>query len=61
MASKNAQTRTICLSSVRGPEVLMHKGADTDIVLKDQHASDEKYNFETLQATTKILGQRLIV
>jgi DNA mismatch repair protein PMS2 len=26
----------------------------------DQHASDEKYNFETLQTVTKIQSQRLI-
>ncbi|KAG8921115.1 hypothetical protein FRC01_000410, partial [Tulasnella sp. 417] len=31
-----------------------------DLFLIDQHASDEKYNFETLQATTKIQSQQLI-
>ncbi|KAG8906774.1 hypothetical protein FRB99_006151 [Tulasnella sp. 403] len=30
-----------------------------DLFLIDQHAADEKYNFETLQATTKIQSQRL--
>ncbi|ORZ00692.1 hypothetical protein BCR43DRAFT_452802 [Syncephalastrum racemosum] len=30
-----------------------------DLFVIDQHASDEKYNFETLQATTIIQGQRL--
>lgn len=31
-----------------------------DISIADQHAADEKYNFETLQAITKIQSQRLI-
>ncbi|KIO28267.1 hypothetical protein M407DRAFT_72025 [Tulasnella calospora MUT 4182] len=31
-----------------------------DLFLIDQHASDEKYNFETLQTTTKIQSQQLI-
>ncbi|WVQ82773.1 hypothetical protein IAT38_004905 [Cryptococcus sp. DSM 104549] len=31
-----------------------------DLFIIDQHASDEKYNFETLQQTTKIKGQALI-
>ena len=33
---------------------------DADLFIIDQHASDEKYNFETLQRTTRIKGQRLI-
>ncbi|KAF7730316.1 Mismatch repair endonuclease pms2, partial [Apophysomyces ossiformis] len=33
---------------------------DHDLFIIDQHASDEKYNFETLQQTTRIEGQRLI-
>ncbi|KAI9244490.1 hypothetical protein BDA99DRAFT_296596 [Phascolomyces articulosus] len=33
---------------------------DDDLFIVDQHASDEKYNFETLQLTTIIDGQRLI-
>ncbi|PWY98544.1 DNA mismatch repair protein MutL [Testicularia cyperi] len=32
-----------------------------DLFIVDQHASDEKYNFETLQSTTVIRSQRLIV
>ncbi|KAI9488678.1 hypothetical protein BDB00DRAFT_30829 [Zychaea mexicana] len=32
-----------------------------DLFIVDQHASDEKYNFETLQSTTIIDGQRLIM
>lgn len=31
-----------------------------DLFIIDQHAADEKYNFETLQAETKIRSQRLI-
>lgn len=31
-----------------------------DLFIIDQHAADEKYNFETLQQTTKILCQSLI-
>lgn len=37
------------------------KGPDNsdDLFIVDQHAADEKYNFETLQATTKIESQKL--
>ena len=31
-----------------------------DLFIVDQHAADEKYNFETLQLTTKIESQRLL-
>lgn len=31
-----------------------------DLFIIDQHAADEKYNFETLQATTRIDSQRLV-
>ncbi|KAG2186032.1 hypothetical protein INT43_002470, partial [Umbelopsis isabellina] len=33
---------------------------EDDLFIVDQHASDEKYNFETLQLTTQIKGQKLI-
>ncbi|XP_063284941.1 mismatch repair endonuclease PMS2 [Pelobates fuscus] len=33
---------------------------DSDIFIIDQHATDEKYNFEILQQTTVLQGQRLI-
>lgn len=33
---------------------------DKDLYIIDQHASDEKYNFETLQQTTQIETQKLI-
>lgn len=33
---------------------------DHDLFIIDQHASDEKFNFETLQQTTQIRGQKLI-
>lgn len=34
---------------------------DQDVFIIDQHAADEKYNFETLQQTTVINTQRLLV
>lgn len=34
---------------------------DYDLFIVDQHASDEKYNFEDLQANTRIESQRLVV
>ena len=34
-------------------------GATDDLFIVDQHAADEKYNFETLQATTRLESQRL--
>ena len=36
-----------------------HQTAD-DLFIIDQHASDEKYNFERLQATTIVQSQRLV-
>jgi DNA mismatch repair protein PMS2 len=35
-------------------------GTVDDLFIVDQHAADEKYNFERLQRTTKIQSQRLI-
>lgn len=35
-------------------------GTEDDLFIIDQHAADEKYNFETLQETTKIQSQSLI-
>ena len=35
-------------------------GVMDDLFIVDQHASDEKYNFETLQQTTRVDSQRLI-
>ena len=38
-----------------------HSGTSTDeLFIIDQHASDEKYNFERLQATTVVQNQRLV-
>ncbi|KAK4686266.1 DNA mismatch repair protein PMS2, partial [Tremellales sp. Uapishka_1] len=37
------------------------KSASDDLFIVDQHASDEKYNFETLQQTTVIKAQSLIM
>lgn len=36
-----------------------YSGATDDLFIVDQHAADEKYNFETLQATTRLESQRL--
>lgn len=33
---------------------------NADIFIVDQHATDEKYNFEMLQQHTALQGQRLI-
>lgn len=33
----------------------------SDLFIIDQHATDEKYNFEMLQQNTELKGQRLIV
>ncbi|KAH9819432.1 hypothetical protein DFH28DRAFT_956022 [Melampsora americana] len=33
---------------------------EEDVLIVDQHASDEKYNFERLQRETKLSGQRLL-
>lgn len=33
---------------------------DSDLFIIDQHATDEKYNFETLQQTTVISNQKLV-
>ncbi|KAI0298216.1 hypothetical protein BC826DRAFT_998583 [Russula brevipes] len=35
------------------------EGATDDLFIVDQHAADEKYNFETLQATTRLESQKL--
>ena len=34
---------------------------DNELFIIDQHASDEKYNFETLQATTVVQNQPLVI
>jgi DNA mismatch repair ATPase MutL len=36
-------------------------GLNSDLFIIDQHASDEKYNFETLQQTTVIKSQKMVV
>lgn len=33
----------------------------SDLFMIDQHATDEKYNFEMLQRNTVLQGQKLIV
>lgn len=46
-------------STARATQPEPTKGSD-DLFIVDQHAADEKYNFETLQQTTKIRGQSLL-
>lgn len=41
-------------------EHLEHDSGLDDLFIVDQHASDEKFNFETLQQTTKIASQKLV-
>jgi len=36
-------------------------GLDTDLFIVDQHATDEKYNFERLQAVTHLKPQKMVV
>ena len=36
------------------------EGEEDDLFIIDQHASDEKFNFERLQATTTVTSQRLV-
>ena len=36
-------------------------GLDNDLFIVDQHATDEKYNFETLQKTTVITSQKMVL
>ena len=36
-------------------------GLDDDLFIVDQHATDEKYNFETLQKTTVITSQKMVL
>lgn len=44
----------------RGSSGSSQTGVVDDLFIVDQHASDEKYNFETLQQTTRVESQRLI-
>jgi DNA mismatch repair protein PMS2 len=46
--------RGFIVARLRKPDV-----ANDDLFIVDQHAADEKYNFETLQATTRLESQRL--
>ncbi|PSR71668.1 hypothetical protein PHLCEN_2v12521 [Hermanssonia centrifuga] len=42
-----------------GSVTRINRGVMDDLFIVDQHAADEKYNFERLQETTKIESQRL--
>ncbi|GAA5905773.1 hypothetical protein JCM8208_000892 [Rhodotorula glutinis] len=47
-------------TSVKGKERAAPSDTHDDLFIVDQHASDEKFNFEKLQAETVIQSQRLI-
>lgn len=70
-AAEAALSRTINKTDFADMEVLgqfnrgfiiarLRRGRSDDLYIVDQHASDEKYNFETLQETTVIEAQTLI-
>lgn len=70
-AAEQALSRTINKSDFADMEVLgqfnrgfiiarLRRKTSDDLYIIDQHASDEKYNFETLQETTVIKAQTLI-
>jgi DNA mismatch repair protein PMS2 len=46
------------VASADGP-IDSAQAATDDLFIVDQHAADEKYNFETLQQTTSIKSQKL--
>lgn len=61
-------SREITKSSFRAMEVLGQFNLgfivvrlNDDLFIIDQHASDEKYNFETLQKTTVLQNQKLVI
>ncbi|KAI9736062.1 MAG: hypothetical protein M1818_006238 [Claussenomyces sp. TS43310] len=49
-----------CRTSFPLAESSQDAAAGDDLFIIDQHASDEKYNFERLQATTVVQSQRLV-
>ncbi|KAI8630593.1 DNA mismatch repair protein MutL [Xylariaceae sp. FL1651] len=50
-----------CRAAKGGTNDTMEKGdRDDELFIIDQHATDEKYNFERLQATTVVQSQRLV-
>lgn len=55
-------TTTSSSSSCSSPTATQahQKSRDDELFIIDQHASDEKFNFERLQATTTVQSQRLV-
>ena len=47
-------------AAAAGDDTLPSSHAEDDLFIIDQHASDEKYNFERLQTTTVVQSQRLV-
>lgn len=56
-ASSSSSSSSSEPSSTQGATTLKE---DDELFIIDQHASDEKYNFERLQATTTVQSQRLV-
>jgi hypothetical protein len=70
-AAAAALARVLCKADFEAMEVLgqfnrgfivaRRRGASADdLFIIDQHAADEKYNFETLQHTTRLASQKLV-
>ena len=58
-----ARRRTQASASAKGKEKATeddNEDLQDDLFIIDQHASDEKYNFERLQEDTVIQSQRLL-
>lgn len=53
-------SRSITSSSSPPTAASQRKSQDDELFIIDQHASDEKFNFERLQATTIVQSQRLV-
>lgn len=47
-------------AGVRSEDTLASSDRDDELFIIDQHATDEKYNFERLQASTVVQSQRLV-
>lgn len=59
--SSNSSSSTITSSSSPPTATAtQQKSQDDELFIIDQHASDEKFNFERLQATTVVQSQRLV-
>lgn len=60
LAVRPSNSSTIAASSPPTATQSHQKPKDDELFIIDQHASDEKFNFERLQATTTVQSQRLV-